>query len=156
MVVLGLSSSSTTSSSSTLSPDYWIQQLHEVTRDHQKTATRKQLETVCLIFPNGWRTSQSQGRRIARSRKHISRLRSGISSWSGHQGSTVFKLTSRKTKIARSASEPRLQGPLAGGELVNQYHVQRNSMTRTQQITNSLMREVNLETAIDTQSLYKV
>ena len=34
-----------------------------------------------------------------------------------HHGSTVFLLTSKNTKIARSASEPRLRGLLPQGEL---------------------------------------
>ena len=37
----------------------------------------------------------------------MTQIRNVLSKW--HQGSTVFLLTSRKTQIARSASEPRLQ-----------------------------------------------
>ena len=57
-----------------------------------------------------------------------------------HQGSTVFVHTSRKTKIAKSAREPRLQGLLARSALVMQYFGQRNLVTCSQLITKSSMR----------------
>ena len=46
-----------------------------------------------------------------------------------HPGSKVFVQTFLKTEIAKSASEPRVQGLLAGSGMVKQYLVQKNLVT---------------------------
>ena len=67
--------------------------------------------------------------------------------------STVFKLTSRKTEIARSARGPKSQEPRAEDALAEPYIVQKILVTWLQQITrSSLKKKANLETITDMQS----
>ena len=65
---------------------------------------------------------------------------------------TVFKLTSLKTEIARSATGPKSQGPRAEDALTEPYLVQKMLVTWLQQITKFSVNVVNLETIIDMQS----
>ena len=72
-----------------------------------------------------------RGRQIAQKYLHpqiflMTQFRNVLSKW--HHESTVFTLTSPKTQIARSASEPRLRGILAEGELEIEYLEQRSSV----------------------------
>ena len=76
--------------------------------------------------------------------------------WKWHQESTVLIVTSRRTTIARCASEPKLQGLFAEGELVIRHLKQRNLVIWLQLITKSATKDVNLGTIIDTQSWYKI
>ena len=62
----------------------------------------------------------------------------------------------RKTKIARSVSEPKLQGLLAEGELGIQYLGQRNLVIWLQPITKSSTKDVYQETITGTLSWYKI
>ena len=52
----------------------------------------------------------------------MNQIRNVLQKW--HRGNTVFSLTSRKTKIAKHAREPKLQGFLTRNALVMQYFVQ--------------------------------
>ena len=111
-VVPEFSSSSGTSSSSTSPPQvhrvHGIQQFYQEPREHQEIGAREQRETACRIFRRGWMTSQ----KISRTQKcqHpqpslMTQIRNDLKTW--HQGSSVFIFISRKTNIAKSASEPR-------------------------------------------------
>ena len=77
--------------------------------------------------------------------------------WSPHSRdvricvSTVLKLTSRKTDIARSARGLKSQGLFAEDALAEPYLVHKN-FGGLQQITMFLVKVVNLETIIDMQS----
>ena len=68
--------------------------------------------------------------------------------------STVIKLTSLKTEIARSVRGPKLQGLRAEDALVESYLVQKILVIWLQQITKFSVKVVNLETIIDMQSWY--
>ena len=48
----------------------------------------------------------------------MTQIRNGLQKW--HPGSTVFKLTSRKTEIVKCACEPRWEGLLAEDALAKQ------------------------------------
>ena len=105
LVGSGHSSSSTTASSST-SPR------ETVAKGLRETARRK-------VFPNGWRTSQ----RTSRSQKNLrpqTFLMTQIWNEVAPRKHSNFLLASQKTKIARSAREPRFRGLLADGELEKQ------------------------------------
>ena len=67
---------------------------------------------------------------------------------------TVFLLTSRKIEIARSARRPKSQGPRAEDALAQWYLEQKILVTWFQQITKFSVKDVNLETIIDTLSWY--
>ena len=69
---------------------------------------------------------------------------------------TVFILTSLKTEIARSVTGPKLQEPRAEDALAEPYLVQKILVIWLQQITKFSVKDVNLETVIDTQSWYKI
>ena len=73
-----------------------------------------------------------------------------------HQGSTVFILTSQKTRIAKSACEPKWQGLFAEDVLAQSNLVQKILVICLQQITKSSMRDVNQETITGTLSWYKI
>ena len=49
--------------------------------------------------------------------------------WKRHPGSIAFIFTAQKTEIAKSASEPRLQGVLEGSELVKQSTAEHKVLT---------------------------
>ena len=76
--------------------------------------------------------------------------------WQRNQGSTVFILTSRRTELAKSASEPKSQGLLAKDALGKQYIGQKSLVTWQRLITKSSSRKVNLETITGTLSWYKI
>ena len=84
----------------------------------------------------------------------MTQIRNVLSKW--HQGSTVFILTSQKTEIVKSASEPKSQGLLAEGELESQYVEQKSLVIVLQLITKSSTKEVNQGTIIDTRSWSKI
>ena len=68
--------------------------------------------TVCEIFLNGWRSSQIVQRTQKCLHPHTflrTLIRNVLQKW--HQGSTILKLTSQKTEIAKSACEWSWQGP---------------------------------------------
>ena len=76
-------------------------------KEHQGIDAREQRETACKIFRRGWMISQ----KISRTQKcqHpqpslMTQIRNVLQTW--HQGSSVLLLTSRKTQIEKSASEP--------------------------------------------------
>ena len=99
-------------------------------KKQNKWTTIKQREIDCATSRSGWRSSQ----RISKIQKRqhsqtllMTQIRNVPRMW--HPGSTVFIFTSQKTDIAKSASEPRLQGLLAGSELVKQYLGQNNLVT---------------------------
>ena len=64
---------------------------------------------------------EPRDRRSILSRRYFSRLRSGTSCKSDITQAQYFILTSQKNQIARSASEPRSQGPLAEDALAKLY-----------------------------------
>ena len=66
--------------------------------------------------------------------------------------STVFKLISLKTEIARSARGRKLQGPRAEDAMAEPYLVQKILVNWLQPITKFSVKVVNLETIIDMQS----
>ena len=66
--------------------------------------------------------------------------------------STVLKIMSLKTEIARSVSGPKLQGPRAEDAMAEPYLVQKMLVTWSQQITKFSVKIVNLETIFDMQS----
>ena len=69
--------------------------------------------------------------------------------------STVLKLNSRKTEIARSARGPKSQGPRAEDVLAESYFMQKNLVVSLQTITKLSVKVVNLETFIDKQSWWR-
>ena len=90
--------------------------------------------TVCEIFLNGWRSSQI----ILRTQKCMhphtflrTQIRNVPRKWyqNQNQGSTVLKLTSHKTEIAKSACEPKWQGLLAEDALAKFYLEQKSLVT---------------------------
>ena len=126
VVVPGLSSSSSASSSSASYPqdssstspspaslrsDDTYYQAPRDRRDDpdikNKTKMRttiEQRETACETYWHGWRSSQrlSKMQKCQHSQTLLmTQIRNVLRKW--HPGSTVFLLTSRKTKIARSA-----------------------------------------------------
>ena len=89
-------------------------------------------ETCCAICQNGWRTSQQtlKTKECWHQGTHpqallVNQIRNVLPKW--YWGSTIFILSSRKTEIAKSAREPRLQGILAEIALVIQNLVQKIS-----------------------------
>ena len=114
LVVPGLSSRSTTTSSSPSPP-----QDLSISLDPANTRSHEGVAGNCSERIPEWLEDFAEN--LERSEKHpqpqillVSQIRNVLSKL--HQGSTVFLLTARKTQIARSASEPKLQDLLAEGE----------------------------------------
>ena len=99
-------------------------------------STRTHGETHCLICQNGYKNL----RRIWWMKKFhfagthprvllVNQLQGREEKWYRNRARTVFILTSRRTKIARFASEPRLQGLFAENALTQPYLEQKNLVT---------------------------
>ena len=107
------------------------------------------IDIAGVVFNNSsprakWRTNSRKLVRLTHPKKKRKR------------GSMVFLLTSQKTKIAKSACEPRRQGLLAEDALAKLYLGQKNLVSWQRLVTKSSTRRVNQETITGTLSWFRI
>ena len=123
----------------------------------QRGSTRKlvawfaRMATRVQAWTGGWKCS-----RTSRRFQFFSRVTFRAASKSGIGQAQHFYPLSRRTEIATSAWEPRLQGLLAESVLVQSCLERKILVTQYLWITKFSVKDVNLETIIDTLLWYKI